>query len=137
MTHARTLADVGRLPLSRRDRAALVLAYECLRSRRDRFGLYYAGSAVNMGGSAVADKIDDAIGAARGLLSTPTGERLLRARLALLLRVILRVDEDWLGPTIVSDEVARLRPELVRAGLLNTRPMRPLWERAPKHGGGR
>lgn len=121
--HARTLADVGRLPLSRRDRAALVLAYECVRD-----GMIDDACAALLAGGAVSCTIEYALpGRDMGVE---------RARLALLLRVLLRVDAGDLGPVLSSDGyVAMIARMDALGGYVTPRPrtqrMTPLWESAP------
>jgi hypothetical protein len=140
-------------PLSRRDRAALRLAYEVL-LRDDAVG--HARRALSLGGP-MSRAIEDASYA----LAAPLGMRILRARLALLLRVVLRVDRGDFGalrcehgartlwrvlPT--SEWPSRDEPRLAYACpcLGAWRPcvepwplrvIRPLWESAPPHDGRR
>lgn len=86
-------STVGRL--SRRDRAAMVLALECIRARH---GLNRAMRALEMGpphgtSVTVVFRIEDA-----QCVAYPPSDRILRARLALTLRVLLRVDAGDFGP---------------------------------------
>lgn len=122
---ARSWTDVGRLPMSRRDRAALVLAYEC--ARRWRFAADSAVSArraLSMGEGAALDLLCDT----NAISVRETGGRQLRARLALALRVLLRVDRgdfgrtEWVGCHCACDGD--------RGGWVPA-PVRPLWEQAP------
>lgn len=92
MKHSETWLDVGRCPLRRRDRAAMALALEQVRARH---GLFACLAALTYG-AAVSGCVRHAMNDAwqwhfhhgRG----PVPGDLLRARLALLLRVLLRVD---------------------------------------------
>jgi len=118
---ARTWLEVGARPLSRRDRAALRLALECVRwpgQWRDP-GPWSAIGALGYGGEVseelarvlclVDESFDPAAPAARSplrarcnarrlLRARLRARRLLRVRLALALRVLLRLDAGNLGP---------------------------------------
>ena len=153
-----TVADP--LRLSRRDRAALTLALECLRaecpSRGDRSAWDYLDDARNVLGigsyaEGMAGAVHDALYAAGPWRSA----RLLRARLALLLRALLRADalereSEELGlscawtlrwcavcdgcgeslPNYAIGEPVNVCPK--RGGHPVARRARPLWESAPK-----
>lgn len=146
--YAETILDVGRYPLRRRDRAAMVLALECLRwyprgpeasdALRDasdalRLPMWEVGPR-----TAIGAELYEAV---RQTWQDDRSCRLLRARLALLLRVLLRVDAgDYGGSrpaechacggaiTVFGDGA----PCDVCGGLgdLRTSHIRPLWEAA-------
>jgi len=87
---ARTWTDVGRLPLSRRDRAAMVLALELLRRGAER---HRAIAALRHAGvSGVCWEIEQAAYYAWRADFAPGAHSLLRARIALALRALLRAD---------------------------------------------
>lgn len=121
-------------PLSRRDRAALELAYgQLLREsgwlsyRNSRGGAYWV---LPYGGD-----VASAIQAAWHMSRPSTGDRLIKARVALLIRALLRADRGDYGPvrfTAVYDE-------MIGAYIFgssrcpSTRRYTPLWEQAPAH----
>lgn len=138
-------------PLSRRDRAALVLAYECVRASVVRFRSVHRGHAIwalRIGVETLP--ILDAFTAA---LRAEDDTRLVTARLALLLRVLLRAAEeeallDHGGPGVGMEWTVCLRCDGTAAhpegrscyecrgvGLI-AYPLRytPLWEHAKPHG---
>jgi hypothetical protein len=114
------MVEVGLYPLSRRDRAAMELALEEL--RREDF-VYRCGNVLAYGGRISLDLIEEVTGAW-------VRSRLLRARLALLLRCLLRVDRGdfgatvWVGCNCVCDG---------DNGGWVPAPVRPLWADAPPH----
>jgi hypothetical protein len=103
MKRAASWIEVGALPLSRRDRAAMELGLESLRlavSRRvdaysvDECGVEWAREALQLGWL-----VSSRLRQAAWTSSVRVGAaRLLRARLALALRVLLRVDRGDYGP---------------------------------------
>lgn len=142
------------LRLTRRDRAALTLALECLRAKVGPFGdhAYYhvnnAAGALDLG-RAVSDQLRDVI------LDMERDDaadwRLLRARIALALRAILRADaierDDWwpryeMRTRVVCAGCGDILPAYAhgektsaacpRTGRVETaRNAIPLWEQAP------
>jgi hypothetical protein len=129
--------------LTRRDRAALVLSYELLRSHdaHDCEPFYALGCAADGG---VAWLVEEAAHVAY----SPHGYRLLRARLALVIRALLRADAGDYGPPGESPVMAWLvhrhghngaPPESfaawrVRHGARWSRRITPLWELAREAG---
>ena len=138
------------MTLSRRDRAAYVIAYECLRSG----DLGEAGDALSCGvrswnGNGFTERLMLACG------TVPT-DRLLHARLALYLRALLRADAGdcgkwhcpkcgsrWLVREDYDEEDGRRmwwcgKERLWRfyddCDSVPVRSYRPLWERARRHG---
>jgi hypothetical protein len=115
--------------LSRRDRAAIAIALECLRFAKwepdvavaDAYGILVAGERV-------AKATRDAVFGAWGI--DGRGWRLLRARLALYLRALLRADRgdygptEWLGCSCSCDG---------DRGGWAPRRITPLWALAPAH----
>lgn len=135
--YAESILEVGTKPLRRRDRAALKLALECLRGRTvldresdgEEWPEYYSDMRVSDAMIAlkcaspwrVAGEVHDALRHAR----KRSARRLLRARLALLLRVLLRVNVgDYGWPQVPVD------PWGYRASV-------PLYALAPAHHTGR
>jgi hypothetical protein len=140
--------------VTRRDRAATVLAYECVRwhplAEEAEDALESAEKALSLPLWAPVDSLANVVGRAlcyardnRRLLDD-RASRLLRARLALLLRALLRADAGDYGPSPVC---ARCGSPFVspyvgkawcygacrRAFVPTTRRITPLWERAPSH----
>lgn len=139
------------MSLSRRDRAALTLALECLR----RGDIYYSREALRAGG-AYANEIRSASCWVDDRNDIPDYHRLAAGRLALLLRAALRADAGDFGPVhdidrkknydfcqavafLPADEFLALVRRAEQAGALGgNRRIRPLWERAqakPTRGG--
>lgn len=145
--------------MTRRDRIALALAYECLRRQRQgkRSLRGHAATTVDHAhhvlseghdGSwegSVALDITETIDAARGELDAPHSPRLLRARLALAIRALLRADRSDFGPQRLmdpkhSDVLMRAIERGVYRGnvgafldvatQLSSRRITPLWEQA-------
>jgi hypothetical protein len=136
--YAETVTEVGVHPLRRRDRASLTLALDVLR-----------GTVVTMEGDAAA-VLDHGGPVAAGIAcalhrgAREAGWQPAYARLALLLRVLLRVDAGDYGksrpvPTGIScrrvdhrhDSMGRCRS--LPCGCYEwSQSMRPLWERAGK-----
>lgn len=129
--------------MTRRDRAALVLAYECLRGG-DQFG---AASAVLAHGDALARELQRTAHRAW----EDTGTRAVSIRLALLLRALLRADAGDFGrrvglwcPRCERNALVWTGGEgrgcCVRCGAYPVRvaPMKPLWQltRKASEGGG-
>lgn len=138
--------------MTRRDRAALVLALECLRAVEDGpvHGVVSARRALSMGdGVALA-----LLGASSAVSAHETGGRILRARLALALRVLLRCDAwerdgGYAAHDLSPWDVTSLPPghpyssadetwqayETAMAGTWYRRakPVRPLYSLAPAH----
>ena len=152
------------MKLSRRDRAAMTLALECCRGRwmavwSARTALYHGtdpgplfdaepGPAVRL--ASTIDRIDRQF-------RTPDEARLLRARLALALRVLLRADREDYGPrvgrvvqpgtcitcggagpltytTVRGEACSSVCASLARRILpRRSIAIRPLWESAPPH----
>ena len=125
--HARTWADVGRLPLSLRDRAAMVLALECLR-RECPPHLLRVDDLAKLHVEAARDVLE--YGRANHEIAVyvhGVAPRLLRARLALALRVLLRVNAGDMGPSV------RVFDFSMPGGWADDPlPVRPLWEQAPR-----
>lgn len=130
------------MTLSRRDRAALTLALVTLRSAQDRTDVAAGVGALLMG---------DPDSAAVGGLLLPIvngpieGVRLLRARLALLLRAVLRADAGDYGNADAfcepCDGKGRMDWPREEYGAIcswcggqtpRSRQQRPLWESAPR-----
>ena len=150
------------MKLSRRDRAACVLALECLRRRRDVFGVRLEGAerALALGGvfprdiAGAAAEALTLMGSERWRLRgdwrgiTPEDRRDVELRLALYLRALLRADAGDFGPRDswfeCPDHPAAQRPiaprprccaRPIRAWALHhPAPIRPLWESASKKG---
>jgi hypothetical protein len=131
--HARTWTDVGRLPLSRRDRAAMVLAYECIRDPRRR----RPGSIEQVAIDALPEDMRAAWEVSRFTGPGVYGGRswrLLRARLALALRALLRADAGEDGRVCWTCDgwrwviVGRERELCPACGGSGSAPWRPLWE---------
>jgi hypothetical protein len=141
------------MTLTRRDRAAMVLALECLRNythpldARDAIQDAHAALGLpNFGNDGARVTLDLALAATlRGAwVWDGRASRLLRARLALLLRVMLRVDAGDDGPRERIDEWFRddRGPRLEAEGWARTwggwekrTPIRPLWEIAAREAG--
>lgn len=118
---ATTWLDVARVPLSRRDRAALVLALELLRrpvphakpwvaARRVREAMHVMldeGVSLHLWSDtlAVSDEMP---------VRQRPAPRLLRARLALAIRVLLRVDAGDYGSRWPRDVVCSLHGHITR-----------------------
>jgi len=114
--------------LSRRDRAAMTLALECV--RESRCGLNEASRALGIG-----DADSRFLREAMGHNWYGHVDRVRRARLALALRVLLRCDRG-------RDDLGDFGPIAWNAwdsdGPVDERdftrlPVRPLWEMAPEH----
>lgn len=143
--YAETWTDIGRLPLRRRDRAAMALALECLRAS-DEPPHVALGRAANVldapgyDGRARSQVWNALCAAQQGGLPGDwlTVQRFLRARLALLLRVLLRVDAgeqvEWVAQCAVCHEVRGAgcwAPRSCWCGPYRmARRIRPLWEAA-------
>jgi len=150
---AATWQDVGALSLRRRDREAMVLALSCLRGRTvldrdsdtDEWLEQYGDMRVS--DALCALKCASPWGVAGQLVETVkwarkrAPRRLIRARLALLLRVLLRVDAGDEGPVEFKWRCFRddRGPALEAAGWGPTLsgwrkrlPVRPLWEQVPR-----
>lgn len=126
--------------MTRRDRATMSLALECLRDK-DR----YVGDAIGILGEYGGDACE-ALGAAT-IWTSMVSDRLMRARLALALRVLLRVDagggHEWGGThecwAEVSGSEMCMHPEsngwawAPYQGWRRPLRVRPLWESAPAH----
>jgi len=113
------------MSFSRRDRAALALALECLRAGDD----YDASSALFAGAH---EETCSAIRLAFLDAGFSTPNRILCARLALALRVLLRVDAGDFGRCrtwVCDQEHQPCWLETHRA----YEPVRPLWCDAPPH----
>lgn len=126
--YAETWLDVGRLPLRRRDRAAMVLAYEMCRRPMPEYERAYAANvrvhaamtALGMGD--VSHAIWNAVGN-----TYASQARLVCTRLALLLRVLLRVDAgDYGSGKYIAMEASNGEWLWHPVGC----PSRPLWEQA-------
>lgn len=114
--------------MSRRDRAACVLAYEWCRTwHRPDEAVDAVGAVLDvlLLGCVTCDNITDAIPTLRS-----RDTRVARARLALLLRVLLRADVEDFGPTAWHGCHCACDGE--NGGLLPAR-YTPAWERAPAH----
>jgi hypothetical protein len=128
--------------MTRRDRAALSLALEVLRAEYGSAGL--AADVLERGDDA-AEALGEAVEGQRNLdhhyrccgggpvSSAESARRLLRARLALVLRAMLRADKGDFGPT--EWHGCNCSCDGDRGGWLPRR-ITPLWELAPAHGGG-
>jgi hypothetical protein len=139
--------------MTRRDRAALSLALEVLRAEYGSAGL--AADVLERGDDA-AGALGEAVEGQRNLdhhyrccgggpVSSASARRLLRARLALVLRAMLRADAGDYGPRMCRDcggPYPRGVWEPCRAGTEHWHGCRgvaaaytPLWELAPAHDG--
>lgn len=149
MKYAETVLDVGRLPLRRRDVNAMRLALDNLRADDASADVLLEQFAPHGGPSnaiAAAFKgawyeMANAMYGSEGFTEMPTRHelRLLRARLALLLRCLLRVDAGDYGPSgyvdVDDDDSPVWTWEDVWPANCDIRlqplPIRPLWQDAP------
>lgn len=126
--------------LTRRDRCAMALALECVRGDNGVAAFMRARRALALGGfGSTSAQVYDAFSDAIALGAW----RLLRARLALLLRAMLRADAGDFGPCVCRDCGHAYRPgpwERCEAGTERWhgcrgvhRRITPAWERAPRH----
>jgi len=125
--------------LSRRDRAAMTLALECV--RESRCGLNEASRALGIG-----DADSRFLREAMGHNWYGHVDRVRRARLALALRVLLRADAGDFARRVVCPECGSRLPDHYKGGerivcdendversAFRTCRVRPLWESAPEH----
>ena len=140
------------MTLSRRDRAALTLAYECLRGGaqdppRTGGSIYEARAALESGG-----RFARLLAYNTWCFGSTPARRMMSARLALYLRAVLRADlEDYGGTRTFCRECGYRSAghaawwshgagQEGRHGArvaIATRVICPLWERAPRTGEGR
>jgi hypothetical protein len=129
--------------MTRRDRCALALALEVLRAESSQWAARLASDVLERGDD-VAEALGEAVEGQRSLdhhyrccgggpVSSASARRLLRARLALVLRAMLRADKGDFGPT--EWHGCNCSCDGDRGGWLPRR-ITPLWELAPAHGGG-
>ena len=116
------------MTLSRRDRAAMTLALVLVRNRSIAECVYTLF---------LGDEAAQSVGNAT-LWTARVSDRLLRARLALALRVLLRADAGDFGPAAYVDSLGRsfAYGDVWPASLAITfkrLPVRPLWEAAKPH----
>lgn len=122
------------MTLSRRDRAALVLAYECLRRRHA--DVWDEAEPLHCGGYTCRELLG-----AYTLVhdADSTNYRVLRVRLALYIRALLRADAGDCGPARVTYALVGTRPyepglPIWRYEPRYTNPWAPLWQSTPYTG---
>ena len=136
------------MTLSRRDRCAMALALECCRADGDPADtLYYGGPMATLLAEAHTECSLELHDPWMERMTDTREVRLLNARIALLLRAMLRADRGDFGPWRCGEcggECERRDDHCYRIGegelaipMTPTRRIRPIWEIAPAHGGAR